>query len=100
MDRSNVIQLIKIESVDDELGQKIPVEVPRDVFCDIASVSGRENLEAGKIGLKPEYKITMFLYDYEGEKIVKLKGTKYSVYRTYLGKSETIELYLEKKAGL
>ena len=100
MDRSNILQLIKIKSEPDELGQQVPVEVPRDVFCDIASVSGKENLEAGKIGLKPELKITMFLYDYEGEKIVRLKDTKYSVYRTYLGKSETIELYLEKKVGL
>lgn len=100
MDRSNVIQLIKIESQDDSLGQKIPVEIPRDVFCNIESISGTEWREVGQIGLHPEIKVTMFVYDYEGELIVKLNGMKYSVYRTYLGKNETIELYLEKKAGV
>ena len=42
----------------------------------------------------------MFAYDYEGESIVEIDGTRYGVYRTYLGKNETLELYLEQKTGV
>ena len=42
----------------------------------------------------------MFAPDYNGETIAELNGVRYSVYRTYLGKNETIELYLERKAGV
>lgn len=100
MDRSNVIKLVKLEHTEDEIGQQIPVETSRDVFCSIESISGKEWLEAGQKGLNPEIKITMFCYDYENETIVEINGKRYAVYRTYLGKNETIELYLEKKAGI
>ena len=42
----------------------------------------------------------MFSYDYGHEKIVELDGVRYGVYRTYLGKNESIELYLESKVGV
>ena len=37
---------------------------------------------------------------YEGEEIVEFEGTRYGVYRTYRGRDDTIELYLERKAGV
>lgn len=42
----------------------------------------------------------MFAYDYAGETLAELDGVRYGIYRTYLGKNETIELYLERKAGV
>ena len=82
------------------MGQQVPTETSRNVFCNISSVTAAEWFEAGKAGLKPEYKCTMFAPDYDGEDTVELAGTKYGVYRTYLGRNETIELYLERKAGV
>lgn len=99
MDRSSVIKLIKAEYTEDEIGQRVPVETSREVFCSIESISGKEWLEAGQKGLNPEIKITMFCYDYENEMVVEIEGKRYAVYRTYRAKNETLELYLEKKAG-
>lgn len=100
MDRSRIIKLIKQTYETDEIGQKVPVETETEVFCSISSVSGSEWFEAGRNGIKPEIKVSMFCHDYKGERIVELDGIRYSVYRTYQAKHEVIELYLEKKAGV
>lgn len=101
MDRSNIAVLIGTQYESDEIGRQIPtLEVETTVFCDISSISLEEITAAGKIGLKPQYKITLFRYDYDGQKLVNLEGKRYSVYRTYLRRDEMIELYLEEKAGI
>ena len=41
----------------------------------------------------------MFFGDYNGEKLLSYNGQTYSVYRTYQGKNDTIELYVERKGG-
>ena len=43
--------------------------------------------------------MTMFRYDYNGEPIVEYNGQRYSIYRTYIGKNDMIELYVERKGG-
>ncbi|MCI6466387.1 MAG: phage head closure protein [Faecalicatena sp.] len=100
MDRSSVIKLIQVGYTEDEIGQRVPVENSRDVFCNIESISGKEWIEVGQIGMNPEFKISMFCYDYENEMIVEIDGKRYAVYRTYRAKNETLELYLERKAGI
>ena len=75
------------------------MESARTVFCSISSVGANEFYNASLQGLKPEYKVTMFAPEYEGEKLVQYQGMIYSVYRTYRGKNETMELYLQAKAG-
>lgn len=100
MDRSKVLTLFSQSYTQDDIGQQMPVETRKDVFCNITSVSASEFFEAGQAGFKPEFRATMFVYDYSGESIAELEGVRYSVYRTYLGRNETIELYLERKAGI
>lgn len=100
MDLSDKITLIKTTYTTDAIGQKVPAETSRDVFCQLQSVTQSEWFEAGRNGLKAEYRATMFAPEYEGEEIVSLNSVRYGVYRTYLGKNETIELYLERKAGV
>lgn len=100
MDKSRVLTLIRTTYTADKIGQQVPVETRRDVFCNVSSVSASEFFDAGRAGLKPEYRVTMFSPDYDHEEIVELDGRRYGVYRTYLGKNETIELYLERKAGV
>jgi hypothetical protein len=41
----------------------------------------------------------MFRYDYNGETIIKYEGQRYSVYSTYFGRDDEIELYVERKGG-
>ena len=99
MDRSTVISLVGVTYQTDSIGQQVKTETTRDVYCNISSVSASEWFEGGRNGLNPQYRATMFRYDYEGELVAILNGVRYSVYRTYIGRNDTIELYLEKKAG-
>ena len=100
MDRSRVLTLIAVTYTSDAIGQQVPTENRRNVFCNVSSISGSEWLDAGKAGLNPEYRVTMFSPDYQGEQIAELDGVRYGIYRTYLGRNESIELYLERKAGV
>lgn len=100
MDRSNVLSLIAQTYQMDDIGQQISVETARDVFCNISSISRAEWYQAGQSEIKPEYKVTVFAYDYQNETLAVLNGVRYSVYRTYLSGNESIELYLERKVGV
>lgn len=100
MDRSDVIQLVAVRYSEDAIGQRIPAETAREVFCNIASVSASEWFEAGRAGMQAALKVTMFAPDYRGEQIAVVDGVRYGIYRTYRAKNETLELYLEAKAGI
>lgn len=99
MDRSDVIELIAETYTSDEYGVQIAQETKREVFCAVSSVSLSEWSEGGRIGLNPEYRMTMFEPDYEGEEVLEYNGVRYSVYRTYHGRNDTIDLYVERRQG-
>lgn len=98
MDRDTELILITPVMAADAYG--IPQEgepIRRSVFARVESVSRSEFFEAGRNGLSPDFKFTMFAYDYEGEKIVEYQGKRYAVYRTYLGRDDTLELYVQEE---
>lgn len=99
MDRSNTCNLISQTYTLDSLNQQIARETTRTVFCNVQSVTQTEWFNGGQQGLKPEYKVTMFAPDYEGEEIVELNSKRYTIYRSYLRQDENIELYLERRTG-
>lgn len=99
MDRSNVIYLISETFTQDEYGVQQSTQTERMVFCNVASVSQREWFEGGRIGLNPEYQMTMFAHDYAGEQLLKFNGVIYAIYRTYLTDTDEIELYVQRKQG-
>lgn len=99
MDRSKVITLISQDKIQDEYGVWRTIENARTVFCSVNSVTRDEFFEGGRNGLNPSYQITMFSYDYSGETIIKYEGQRYGVYRTYFGRDDSIELYVERKGG-
>ena len=49
--------------------------------------------------MNPEFRMTTFFGDYQGERELLYKGKPYAVYRTYQGRNDTIELYVERKGG-
>lgn len=99
MDRSSTAVLISKTYTTDEIGIQTATETEKTVYCNIQNVGQREWFEAGRNGFKAELKLTMFSYDYSNESDVEVNGNRYSVYRTYVGSNDTIELFLEKKAG-
>ena len=100
MDRSKVLTLIAKSYTQDAIGQQVPVETQRDVYCNISGVSGQEFFVACRSGIRPEIRVTLFAFDYNSETVVELEGVRYGVYRTYLKNNEDIELYLERKVGV
>lgn len=99
MDRSDVISLISVSYAKDKIGQQVPAEHAKQVFCAVQSVSVSEFSSAGQLGLRPEYKFTLFAYDYDGQPLVDYCGNRYAVYRTYRAQNEQIELYCERQVG-
>lgn len=99
MDRSDQITLVTETWTEDQYGVLQPTETEKTVFCDVTSVTGTEVAEFGRNGINPEYRFTMFRYDYNGERIVEYNGDRYSVYRTYIARNDTIELYAERRGG-
>ena len=95
----SVINLIAITTHKDDYGVDRQVRTAREVFCRVRSASRAEFFDGGRNGLNPEYKITMFAADYEGESIVEYEGQTYAVYRTYRTDADYIELYVERKGG-
>lgn len=99
MDRSQVITLIAETKTQDANGVWQTTTTTRDVFCQVDSVTRQEFFEAGRNGLNPEYRFTLFFGDYEGERTVSYNGNTYGVYRVYQGRTDTLELYVERKGG-
>ena len=99
MDRSDIVTLYSDSITFDNYGVPVKSRTARDVFCKVESVTRAEFFEAGRAGLKPEYRITMFSGDYQDESIAGYKDRIYSIYRTFYGKNDDVELYVERKTG-
>lgn len=99
MDRSTPITLLATTKTQNDYGVWVESQVSREVFAQVDSVTRSEFFEGGRNGLNPEFRMTMFFGDYEGEKLLIYNGNTYSVYRTYQGRNDTIELYVERKGG-
>lgn len=99
MDRSAVITLISVTRTQDDYGVWRDQETTTDVFCQVDSITQSEFFEAGRNGLNPEFRFRLFFGDYNNQEIVSYNNQRYSVYRTYLRRDDTIELYVERKGG-
>jgi SPP1 family predicted phage head-tail adaptor len=100
MDRSDIIELIPATKAVDANGVERMVEgKARTVMCRVKGITRNEFFEAGRNGLNPEFQFDLFFGDYDGEKIVRYNGQRYAVYRTYFGRTDTVELYVERKGG-
>ena len=104
MDRSDQVKLIAETYQKDAMLQDIAVETERLLFCQRKSASRREWEASGQKGLKPEYEITLFAPEYQGEKIAALPlygaWERFAIYRTYEDTNhETITLYLAREVG-
>ena len=94
-----LIQLVSEAYSKDEYGIDEVTETTRDVFARVDSISGREFFAAGQNDINPELKLTVNADEYYGEKIVIVARQRYSVYRTYRVLENSLELYVERKAG-
>ena len=99
MDRSAVAYLIAETYTQDAYGVLQPTETRKKIYCNVSSVSASEWFEGGRNGLNPELRLTMFSGDYSGEKVVEYDASRFTVYRTYAARNDTVELYCERREG-
>ena len=71
----------------------------RPVYGQIGSVSASEFFAGGQNGFKPEWRVTMFGPDYEGEDDAEIDGEVYSIYRVFRARNDRVELYMERRTG-
>ena len=100
MDRSTVITLIAETKTQDAYGVWRTSETRREAYAQVDSVTRDEYFEGGRNGLNPEFRFTLFAGDYDCERTVEYDGKRYGVYRTYFARTDTIELYVERKGGV
>lgn len=100
MDKSIAFYLVSSTQIQDDIGQFVDgPPTKRQVYGQVTSVSADEFFAAGQNGIKPDWRITMFAPDYQGERDLELFGAPYTVYRTYYGRTDTVELYVERRSG-
>lgn len=99
MDRSELATLIAETWTIGPLGIPESRETSRNVFVAVDSVTSTEWFEGARQGLNPELRFSMFRPDYEGEQIIEYQGNRYTIYRTYNGRNDVIELYTQRKQG-
>ena len=103
---SDEIELVSTAFTQDAIGQDIPTETKKAVFCDLQSISGNDSIRAGQQGIHAEARAIIRAQDYYGhEETVNIlndgpviRAGKYKVYRSYVNR-DTVELYLTESVG-
>lgn len=93
------ITLISKRYQKDAAGIQKPVTTERVVFATEESAGQSEHLAAAQFGMRAEIKVSVWEFEYFGEKSIRHNGARYEVYRTYSRKDGKIELYLGQKVG-
>lgn len=91
--------LLHTDHTQDAIGQWVETVIERPVYGQVSSVSAAEFFSGGQNGFKPELRLVMFAPDYEGEEVLRYNGKLYAIYRTYLARTDMIELYVERRTG-
>ena len=98
--RDVIAYLIGKAITKNEYKQEVETDTRTEIMALYESVSQSEFYKAGEAGLKPEFRLTTAIIDYNGEKEVELDGKRYGIYRTFEVDKDYIELYCERKGGV
>jgi len=99
MNLAEKIALISTEYTQDDIGQWVEERTEAEVFALIESVTASEFYQAGMQGFKPEFKMTVWMNEYNGQNLIEYKDKTYTVYRTYRRDDGRIELYVTERKG-
>ena len=98
--RDVIAYLISKAITKNEYKQEVETDTRTEIMALYESVSQSEFYKAGEAGLRPEFRLTTAIIDYNGEKEVELDGKRYGIYRTFEVDKDYIELYCERKGGV
>lgn len=95
------IDLVTITTEKDDLNQVVEkTRTSATVLAQIDSVTQSEFYEAGRLGFQPDFRATIYDFEYTDEPIVRWNGKLYSVYRTYyINGADRVELYCTERGG-
>lgn len=94
--RADVIDLIT-ETRSGHGVHEAVTETARTVYCTVQSVSRTEYYTALNAGIMPEYVFRLSLAeDYQGERVVRFRGQRFRVVRTYVTEDDGIEITVER----
>lgn len=93
---NHLITLITITTTKDSIGQVVETETPREVLCEVKSISQTEFYQAAQTQLRPELKVIMDKEDYQKEVRLQYDDEDYKVIRRYKTDGNEIELTCEK----
>jgi hypothetical protein len=96
MMRADVIDLITENSSAHGVHDAV-TETARTVYCTVRSVTRSEYYSALNAGVQPEFVFVLALAeDYQGERIVRYRGQRLRVVRTYMTADDGIEITCER----
>ena len=96
----DVLTLVSYTYTKDAYGVDRGTPTERRIFCRTDSITRLEFYEAGRNGLNPEMKFTIFAGDYAGQKVCQYNGAQYSIYRTYhIPGTDYMELVVQREGG-
>lgn len=97
--RNDVITLVSKTYQNDTYGIERETVSTSSIYCDVRSITQTEFYEGAKVGMKPEYRFDVFVWDYDGQPEVIYDGVTYTVYRTYQASPDVLELYVQRDMG-
>lgn len=99
--RAEQVTLITIVTTKGDLNQAHEIErETATVYAEMDSVTQTEFFSGGRLGFQPEFKLTIYDFEYNDEPIVKVNGKYYSIYRTYyINGADRVELYCTERGG-
>jgi SPP1 family predicted phage head-tail adaptor len=88
----DVINLISVATSENELGDLVETETPKQVFANKKSIRSGEFYQAQSTGLRPELMFEVKTIDYDHEPKLEHEGKAYTIIRTYDKSGEVTEL--------
>ena len=94
--RADVIDLITEHRSGHGVHEAV-TETARTVYCTVQSVTRSEYYTALNAGIMPEFVFRLSLAeDYQGERVVRFRGQRFRVIRTYVTEDDGIEITVER----
>ena len=83
----------------DKIGNKIPTYAKNALLARELPITRNEYYTAGQNNIELARAIIVHPFEYDGQKLIEIDNTTYSVTRTYKRNNEEIELYLTQRVG-
>lgn len=99
MNLAEKIALITITYTQDDLGEWTETTEETEVFAMVESVTMSEFYQAGMQGFKPEFRMTVWMNEYNGQETLSYNDKVYTIYRSYRRDDGRIELYVTERKG-